>query len=231
MKKLSTLSKSVIIALSIAGVGAGIGTAAVASGQLSTDKINIGKSDTSEAVAAYQSKISLEQAIAIAQQTAKGDLVSAEFDLDDDFGASATGEYEVKFVSGNNEIELKIDANTGKVIKAEQEQMDDEDIAEYTAMKQSKINLTQAMLIAKQKFNGKVIEAEFDLENNKPAYEIEITNGTQVQKIIIDASSGTIMTNQVDTPDHDEQNMKANKKVEQTQTASAKPVQRSVVTN
>lgn len=229
MKKLSTLSKSVIIALSIAGVGAGIGTAAVASGQ-----INIGQSDTSsdsfEAVAAYQSKISLEQAIAIAQQTNQGDLVSAEFDLDDDHGSAATGEYEVKFVSGNNEVELKIDANTGKVLSTEQEQMDDEDIVDYTVMKQSKVSLTQAMQIAKQKFNGKVIEAEFDLEQNKPVYEIEIANGTQVQKIVIDASSGTIMTNQVDTSDHDEHDKEADETVEQSQNATVKPVQRPLVT-
>lgn len=198
MKKLSKSSKAALIALGIAGLGVGAGTAAVASG-----KISLPQTEVSDAVAAAQSKISLEQAIAIAQKTVKGDLLGAEFDYENDYGIHATSEYEVKFASGNNEIEVKIDANTGKVLKTEQEQMDEEDLAEYTAMKQAKVSLTQAMQIAQQKVNGKIIEAEFDLEQNKPVYEIEIAKGTQVQKIVIDASSGTIMTNQVDTLDRD----------------------------
>ena len=70
MKKLSTLSKSAIVV-----VGAlGIGTIAIASGQIPA----ISGAKISDAVAIAKSKISLEQAIAIAQKTVKGDLISAE---------------------------------------------------------------------------------------------------------------------------------------------------------
>lgn len=61
MKKLSTLSKSLLIALSVLGIG----TLAVASGQIPA----ISGAKTSDAVAIAQSKISLEQAVAIAQKT------------------------------------------------------------------------------------------------------------------------------------------------------------------
>ncbi|WLP95442.1 hypothetical protein [Psychrobacter sp. M13] len=60
MKKLSALSKSAIIAASVLGIG----TIAIASGQISA----ISGAKTSDAVAIVKSKISLEQAIAIAQK-------------------------------------------------------------------------------------------------------------------------------------------------------------------
>ena len=72
MKNLSTLSKSIIMVLSIAGVS----TAAIAVGQSTTTRTEV-----SEAVAAAQSKISLEQAIVIAKKTIKGDVVSAANDI------------------------------------------------------------------------------------------------------------------------------------------------------
>ena len=66
MKKLSTLSKSAIVV-----VGAlGIGTIAIASGQIPA----ISGAKTSDAVAIAKSKISLEQAIAIAQKNSQGRL-------------------------------------------------------------------------------------------------------------------------------------------------------------
>jgi uncharacterized membrane protein YkoI len=66
MKKLSTLSKS-----AIAVFGAlGICTIAIASGQIPA----ISGAKTSDAVAIAKSKISLEQAIAIAQKNSQGRL-------------------------------------------------------------------------------------------------------------------------------------------------------------
>ncbi len=77
MKNLSTLTKSALIALTIAGVGA---TAIAAPAINNTNTVT----SSSEALSALQSKISLTQAIDIAKQNAKGDLVSAAFDYDDD---------------------------------------------------------------------------------------------------------------------------------------------------
>ena len=139
MKKLSALSKSAIVVVSVLGIG----TIAIASGQIPA----ISGVETSDAVAIAKSKISLEQAIAIAQKTFKGDLISAEFDQND---YMAGGEYEVKFITAGVENEVKIDASTGKVLKTKQEQMEQDDIAEYNAMKQAQITLTQAMRKATQ---------------------------------------------------------------------------------
>ena len=115
MKNLSTLSKSIVMVLSIAGVS----SAAIAVGQTATN------TQVSEAVAVAQSKISLEQAIVIAKKTIKGDVVSAGFDQNEH---SAGGNYEVNIVTNSIEYEVKIDANSGKVLSNKQEKLDKEDM-------------------------------------------------------------------------------------------------------
>lgn len=195
MKNLSTLTKSALIALTIAGVGA----TAIAAPVTNTKAVT----GSSEAVSAMQSKISLTQAIDIAKQNAKGDLVSAEFDYDDDDDnkGTATSEYEVEFISNGTSYEVKIDANTGKVIKTEQEKLDKEDMAEYSAMKQAKVTLTSAMQKATQSVNGKIIGVEFELEKGQALYDIEVVKDNQIYDVSIDANTGKVLSSQVDMED------------------------------
>ena len=192
MKNLSTLTKSALIALTIAGVGATAIAAPVANTKAATS--------SSEAVSAMQSKISLTQAIAIAKQNAKGDLVSAEFDYDDD---DATSEYEVELVANGTAYEVKIDANTGKVLKTKQESLDKKDMAEYSAMNQAKVSLTSAMQTASQSVNGKVISAEFELKKGQSFYDIDVVKGNQKYEVSIDANTGKVLSSQVDMEDDD----------------------------
>ena len=187
MKQLSTLTKSAIVALSIISIG----TVAIASGQIPA----ISNADESEAVAIAKSKISLEQALAIAQKTVKGELTSAEFEQND---YTKGGKFEIEFVADGNEHEVKIDASTGKVLKTKQQKLDQEDIAEYNAMKQAQLTLTQAMQKAAQSVSGKIIEAEFDLDRGLPLYEIEIAKGTQIYEVIVDAMTGAIISKQLE---------------------------------
>ena len=191
MKNLSTFSKSIVMALGIAGIG----TASIVAGQAATSNGQI-----SEAMAAVQSKISLGQAMAIAQKTVKGEVISAGFDQK---GQTASGKYEVKLVSNNIEYEIDIDANTGKVLKTEQEKLDKGDMAEYSAMKQAKISLNQAMQTAAQSVNGtgKVIEAEFDIENGQAVYEMEVAKGNQIYKVVVDSMTGKVMSTRLDNDD------------------------------
>ena len=188
------LSKSAIVVVSALVIGTGIGTIAIASGQIPA----ISGAETSDAVAIAKSKISLEQAIAMAQKTVKGDLISAEFDQND---YVTGGEFEVKFVDGDMEHEVKIDASSGKILKTKQEKLDAEDLAEYEALKQAKISLTQAMQKATQSINGKIIEAEFDFDNGIPAYEIEMAKGVEIHKLVIDSINGQVISSQLDYDD------------------------------
>ena len=199
MKNLSMLTKSMIVALTAAGIGATAIAAPVANTKAVTS--------SSEALSAMQSKISLTQAIniakQIAKQNAKGDLVSAEFDYDDDGKNKGTGKYEVEFVSNGTSYEVKIDANTGKVLKTKQEKLDKKELAEYNAMKQAKVSLTSAMQKAAQSLNGKVISAEFEVEKGQSVYDIEVVKGNQIYDVSIDANSGKVLSSQVDVEDDD----------------------------
>lgn len=189
IKKLSTLSKSLLIALSVLGIG----TLAVASGQIPA--ISGAKTSDAIAIAIAQSKISLEQAVAIAQKTVEGDLISAEFDQND---YMAGGEYEIKLIDSGMEHKVKVDASSGKVLKSKQGKMDQDDLAEYNAMRQAQKTLTQAMQKATQSVGGKITEAEFDFDNGIPAYEIEIAKGMDINKLIIDSMNGQVVSSQLD---------------------------------
>ena len=197
MKNLSTLTKSALIALTIAGVGA---TAIAAPAINNTNTAT----SSSEALSALQSKISLTQAIDIAKQNAKGDLVSAAFDYDDEKNkGAAKSKYEVEFVANGTSYEVKLDANTGKVLKTEEETLDKKDMAEYSAMKQAKVTLTSAMQKAAQSVNGKVIGIEFELEKGQALYDVEVVKDNQIYDVSIDANTGKVLSSQIDVEDDD----------------------------
>ena len=189
MKNLSMLTKSIFVALTVAGISA----TAIAAPVANTKAVAI----SSEALSAMQSKISLTQAINIAKQNAKGDLVSAEFDYDDDRKNKGTGKYKVELVSNGTSYEVKMDANTGTVLKTKQEKLDKKELAEYSAMKQAKVSLTSAMQKAAQSLNGKVISAEFELEKGQSVYDIEVLKENQIYDVSIDANTGKVLSSQV----------------------------------
>lgn len=188
MKNLSTFGKSMVMVLGIAGLG----TASMMTVQAST------KSQSSEAMAAVQSKVSFEQALNIAQKTVKGDIVSAGFDQND---YSAGGKYEVKIIANNTEYEVDIDADSGKVLKTKQERLDNKDRAEHKAMKQAKVSLNQAMKTAARSVGGTVFEAEFDNDYGQSVYEIKVAKGDQTHKIVIDAMTGKVISTYLDNDD------------------------------
>lgn len=180
MKHLSKTTKSLFAAAGILGVAS---VAFAASGTMQSN----------DAVTATQAKVSLDQAMQIAKQKAQGDIISAEFD--DEKG----GKYEVEITDGQNSHEVKINANTGEVIKVKQETLDKEDLAEYSAYRQAKVPLTQAMQTASQTVGGQVVGGEFSLEKGKALYEIEVVKANQVYDVEVDANTGSILSSQLDT--------------------------------
>lgn len=186
MKKKSTLKKSLAVALSVATIS----MASVSASQAATSM--------SEIAAASQSKISLEQALTLANKAVKGDIISADFDQED---RAENSHYDIKMIANNNEQEVRVNANTGKVTKDETERLDKEDLAEYNTMKQAKVSLSQAIKNANKTLKGTVLEAEFDMDFGKPVYKIEIGKGNQVHKVVVDSMTGKITSSQVDNDD------------------------------
>lgn len=189
MKKISTLSKSLVVALSVASLS----IASISMSQAAT-AIN-------EVTAASQSKIGLEQALTLANKAVKGDIISADFDQED---RAENSHYDIKIITNNNEQEVEVNASTGKVTKGDIERLDREDMAEYTAMKQAKVSLTQAIKKANQTLKGTVLEAEFDMDFGKPVYKVEIGKGNQVHKVVVDSMTGKITRSQVSDVDNDD---------------------------
>ena len=186
MKKTSALKKSLAVALSVATIS----MASVSASQAATSM--------SEIAAASQSKVSLEQALTLANKAVKGDIISVDFDQED---RAENSHYDIKMIANNNEQEVRVNANTGKVTKDETERLDKEDLAEYNTMKQAKVSLSQAIKNANKTLKGTVLEAEFDMDFGKPVYKIEIGKGNQVHKVVVDSMTGKITSSQVDTDD------------------------------
>ncbi|MGP5372878.1 PepSY domain-containing protein [Psychrobacter alimentarius] len=186
MKKTSTLKKSLAVVLSVATIS----MVSVSASQAATSM--------SEIAAASQSKISLEQALTLANKAVKGDIISVDFDQED---RAENSHYDIKMIANNNEQEVRVNANTGKVTKDETERLDKEDLAEYNTMKQAKVSLSQAIKNANKTLKGTVLEAEFDMDFGKPVYKIEIGKGNQVHKVVVDSMTGKITSSQVDNDD------------------------------
>ena len=97
-----------------------------------------------------------------------------------------------------------MNANTGKVTKGDTERLDKEDLAEYKAMKQAKLSLSQAIKKANQTLKGKVLEVGFDMDFGKPVYKVEIGKGNQIHKVVVDSMTGKITRSQVSDVDRDD---------------------------
>jgi len=119
--------------------------------------------------------------------------------------------YEIELYGSKGEYEIKMDANTGEILKVEQEKkeanhnnqqrddgQDDQGVKnqpapEKSANKQKPISTEQAKKIALNKFNGKIEEVELDKDDGRLKYEIEIKNGNREAEIEIDAYTGEIL--------------------------------------
>ena len=183
MKKTSTLKKSLAVALSVATLS----MASISASQAATSM--------NEITAASQTKISLEQALTLANKAVKGDIISADFDQED---RAEDSHYDIKIIANSNEQEVRVNASTGKVTKDETERLDKDDLAEYNTMKQAKVSLSQAIKNANKTLKGTVLEAEFDMDFGKPVYKIEIGKSNQVHKVVVDSMTGKITSSQVD---------------------------------
>ena len=185
MTTLTTLSRIFLMVLNVTGIS----STAIAVAQPAP-------SATLQAatIPAAQSQITLEQALVIANKAVKGEVIGVEFEQGNN---RSDDEYEVNIIAQGHEYEVNISASTGKVLSIEQEVLDAEDMAEYNAMKQAKITLTQAMGQATQTINGTVVEAEFDGDHGKSDYKIDVVQGAQLHKIVIDSMTGALITNPI----------------------------------
>lgn len=152
-----------------------------------------------EVRAAQAAKISLKQAITIASKSASGILISADFDEDDSDAIGKGGVYELEFSTDSVNYEIKVDANTGKIVKKETDRLDGDDINVYQVQKKAKTDIMKAINIAEKQTGGKILEIEFendrDYANHTAYYKADLLKGNKIVSINVDANSGKTFAN------------------------------------
>lgn len=87
--------------------------------------------------------------------------------------------------------------------------------AEAEAQKNATITTEMAITIAEQLTGGKSTEAEFELEDGKAIYEVELTmdDGSEVE-VEVDAETGVVLSQKVEDEDDDDDDDKNDRKDE-----------------
>lgn len=137
--------------------------------------------------------ISADEAKTIALEAAGGGEVrEMELDRDD-------REYEFEIRGESGEVDVKIDAKSGKVLKTERDDQDDDrddkDDDDRQAAPSNLISEDKAIQIAKGKAGSaaEVIEAELDEDDGRWHYELELRDDKFEYEVDVDAENGDII--------------------------------------
>ena len=131
--------------------------------------------------------ISEQQAKDIALKEAQGGQIT-RFNLDRENGRMV---YEVEVMNGNIEKDYEIDAETGAIVKLDQEH--------NNSVNNPKISYDKAKEIAlKQSKNGKFKEIELKHEKGVLVYDVVIEEGLIDREVFVDANTGAILRNRKD---------------------------------
>ena len=136
--------------------------------------------------------ISEQQAKDIALKEAQGGQIT-KFKLDRENGRMV---YEIEVINGNIEKDYEIDAETGAIVKLEQEQKNH---GNNNSVNNPKISYDKAKEIAlKNSKNGKFKEIELKHKNGVLVYDVEIAEGFMDREFLIDANTGAILKDKKD---------------------------------
>ena len=144
-----------------------------------------------EADALSAAKVSLVQAVDMLEKDGKSKTVGAEFDIEKNIAV-----WEVKMLGDNGVLEYKVDANTGTILKIEDEHIRGKLMSFITGitiqdLKNEKMSLAEAVRTAEKKFNGKAIKVEIEHENKSVQYDIFVYTPAGTHKYKIDSITGT----------------------------------------
>ncbi len=144
-----------------------------------------------EVKALHNAKLSLTDAIKIAEKEGNGKAVDAEIDA-----KSGQAQYAVEVLSsdGKKLTEYKLDADTGKILGTSNESVE----KVFTRVKpqdlqNAQTSLAGAIRAAEQKAGGKVIDAETEGSGAKLRYDLKVAkaDGT-TEKVKIDGTTGKV---------------------------------------
>ncbi|MFF5995231.1 PepSY domain-containing protein [Lysinibacillus sp. KU-BSD001] len=126
-------------------------------------------------------KITAAQAKELALKEFNGKIIEFEYDHDD-----LVPHYDFEIVGTTEKVDVEVDAMTGTATITERET-----IKKASPSQAPKITATQAKELALKKFNGKIIEFEYDDDDAVPHYDFEIASTTEKVDVEVDAMTGT----------------------------------------
>lgn len=127
-------------------------------------------------------RITKQEAMNIATKNTPGKVTEVEYD---------DGYYEIEVKTNNAEVEYKIRATDGKIVKKETDRKDDRQA-------KKKISKQDAINIATKNAPGKVTEVDYDDDGY---YEIEVKSGNTEIEFKISAYDGEIIEKDVERDD------------------------------
>jgi uncharacterized membrane protein YkoI len=142
-----------------------------------------------EAQAMEKAKISLTEAIHMAERQGNGQAISAEYE----FKNGDPAYYEVKVLrdDGRKLTEYQLDPNTGKVKEVKDEKFEKLFTRiKPTAIQNAPTSLTRAITTAETRSGGKAKEAEVNRDGDQLQYEVKVVK--------LDGSSETLKINGAD---------------------------------
>ena len=136
--------------------------------------------------------ISEQQAREIALKEAQGGQVT-RFEVDRERGRMV---YEVEVMNGNIENDYEIDAETGAIVRVDQ---DHKNHRNTNSVNEPKISYDKAKEIAlKNSKNGQISEIRLKHRKGVLVYDVEIDEQFADREILIDANTGKILRNRRD---------------------------------
>ncbi|KUP25681.1 PepSY domain-containing protein [Paenibacillus sp. DMB5] len=166
-------------------------------------EIRSGTAEAASAVQPTQSKalIGVAKAEEIALKEAPGQVES--IDLEKKLSGTY---YDIDIQQKNQEIDVRVDAYTGKVLSVRKETGNDDDDDHYTstASGAALITAAKAAEAATAKVAGKVTDVDLDRDDETAVYEVEIRNGRTSTEVGVDAYTGKVLYTDVDSDDDDD---------------------------
>ncbi|TMR27569.1 PepSY domain-containing protein [Actinomadura geliboluensis] len=191
--------RGLLVSAVAAGVLAAGGTTAAFATAQDAPAAAAAPSDDRPGGAAAAPEVALAQAADAALKKVPGTVAEAE--LDDEDG-KAVWELDVLAQDGTWH-DVTVDSGDGKVLTDRADE-DGDDAAEAAALRKASVGAPAAADAALKAVQGHVTSAEFELEDGKAVWEVDVAGKDGAEhEVTVDAASGKVLTQKTEKPDDD----------------------------
>ena len=146
-----------------------------------------------EAQALASATVSMVRAVEIGEKQGQGKTVGAEFDIEKGLPI-----WEVKILGADGVKEFKVDANSGQVVRIEDEHVRGKLTNFVTGtnlkdLESVKTTFSESVAIAEKLAPGKAVKVEVEHEHDHVQFDVFVRSGDVTKKFKIDALSGKVL--------------------------------------